>query len=74
MLVQEISPIQEFNDSIFFNGKEKELFKRDCPHCHSEKVEIHFHYNWLLYFSNLYPVRLSVFNQAEPLQILGSGK
>ena len=30
MSVQEINPIQEFKDSIFSNGKEKELFKRDC--------------------------------------------
>ena len=30
MSVQEISPIQEFKDSIFSNGKEKELFERDC--------------------------------------------
>jgi len=44
MSIQEISPIQEFNDSIFSNGKEKELFKRDCPHCHSEEVKIHSHY------------------------------
>ena len=32
MSVQEINPIQDFTDSIFPNGKEKELFKRDCPH------------------------------------------
>ena len=44
MPVQEISPIQEFNDSIFSNGKEKELLKRGCPHCHSEEVKIHSHY------------------------------
>ena len=41
MPVQEINPIQDFTDSIFPNGKEKELFKRDCPHCHSEEVKIH---------------------------------
>ena len=32
MSVQEINLIQEFNNSIFPNGREKELFKRDCPH------------------------------------------
>jgi transposase-like protein len=44
MTVQEISPIQEFTDCIFSNGKEKELFKRDCPHCHGEEVKIYSHY------------------------------
>ena len=44
MSVQEINPIQEFNSSIFPNGKEKELFKRNCPHCHNEEVKIHSHY------------------------------
>ena len=44
MSVQEINPIQDFTDSIFPNGKEKELFKRDCPHCHSEEIKIHSYY------------------------------
>ena len=44
MSVQKINPIREFNNSIFSNGKEKELFKRDCPHCHSEEVKIYSHY------------------------------
>ena len=44
MSVQEINLIQEFNNSIFPNGKEQELFKRDCPHCHSEKIKIHSNY------------------------------
>jgi transposase-like protein/IS1 family transposase len=44
MPVQEINPIQDFTDSIFPNGKEKELFKRDCPHCHSEEIKIHSYY------------------------------
>jgi len=44
MSVQEINPRQELNDSICFNGKEKELFKRDCPHCHSEEVTVYSHY------------------------------
>ena len=44
MSIQEINLIQEFNNSIFPNGKEKELFKRDCPHCHSEEVKIHSYY------------------------------
>jgi DNA-directed RNA polymerase subunit M/transcription elongation factor TFIIS len=44
MSVQEINPRQELNDSIFSNGKEKELFKRDCPHCHSKEVTVYSHY------------------------------
>jgi transposase-like protein/IS1 family transposase len=44
MSVQEINPIQEFNNSIFPNGREKELFKRDCPYCHSEEIKIHSNY------------------------------
>jgi transposase-like protein/IS1 family transposase len=44
MSVQEINRIQDFTDSIFPNGKEKELFKRDCPHCHSEEIKIHSYY------------------------------
>jgi len=44
MSVQEINPIQDFTDSIFPNGKEKELFKRDCPHCHSEEIKNHSYY------------------------------
>ena len=44
MSVQEINPIQDFTDSIFPNGKEKELFKRDCPHCHNEEIKIHSYY------------------------------
>jgi len=44
MSVQEINLVQEFNNSIFPKGKEKELFKRDCPYCHSEEVKIHSDY------------------------------
>ena len=44
MSVQEINLIQEFNNSIFPNSREQELFKRDCPHCHSEKIKIHSNY------------------------------
>lgn len=44
MSVQEINPSQELNNSIFSNGREKELFKRDCPHCHSKEVTVYSHY------------------------------
>ena len=43
MSVQEINPRQELNDSIFSNGKEKELFKRECPHCYSKEVTVYSH-------------------------------
>jgi len=44
MSVQEINPIQEFSDSIYPKGKEQELFKRNCPHCHSKEVRVNSHY------------------------------
>ena len=44
MSFKEINPTQEFGSSILFNEEEKQLFKQDCPHCHSEEVKVHFHY------------------------------
>lgn len=41
---QEMDSMQEFTSSVFCKMKEKELFKRDCPHCHSEEVKIFSHY------------------------------
>ena len=44
MLFQGINPIQDFNDSLFSDGKEKDIFKRDCPYCYSEEVKIYSRY------------------------------
>jgi transposase-like protein len=44
MLTLNKSSIEVLNDVGLYQEEEEALFKKNCPHCYSEKVKIHSHY------------------------------
>ncbi len=44
MSILKKSSMEVLNDIGLCQEKEYALFKKNCPHCYSEKVKIHSHY------------------------------